>query len=1156
LKSRIFKQIIDLYNNSQIEEAKILLEKIDLTELSENSKKLYKKISALLNGADIFVEKKNLVPAINTLKPLKIIVVTPTFNSERYLRHTLRSVISQRGDFELYFHVQDGLSSDGTKLILEEFNEKIISSPDLSSLHFSWSSNKDSGMYEAINNGFDYVLKKINDPKKDNVLMTWINSDDVFATNAFQTVAHFFLQNLDACWVTGLSSLMNDNGMLGNTFEEPVSFSQRAIGLGAHDGRSRAFIQQEGTFWKYSLWRDSGGLTNCKLKLAGDWLLWKKFAFFAPLIKLSSALAHHRRSLGQLSSNVKKYYAEVEKEQNSNSKRSLSLPSEGVRAYHDHEANQWNLVKHKYDDLDLVDKISKIKILPLKMPSGRQWPKISIVTPSFNQGKYIKETIDSVLNQNYPNLEYLIIDGNSSDETMSIVNKYKDKIDVIVSESDKGQSNAINKGFKLATGDIFSWLNSDDKLAPNALYAIALAFDTFDVDLVSGICEVYENDKLIYRHMSSCDDGILPLDAILDLDKGWNAGQFFYQPEVYFKRSIWEKAGGYVKEDYFYSMDYELWARFAHHKAKLHVVSSPIAHFRSHPEQKTADPAKFKAELINVRKNIIDELGLAPSNLGRADFNWESKLKVAMVNDIGKKYGAGIAHGRIGDSFEMARHDVKYFELTSYQRPDKSLDLDKVLDDVKLFSPNLIIYGNLHSVSSESIEVLKDSLSDVNAFWITHDFWILTGRCAYPLDCTKYLNECDESCPTSNEYPVLNPQRINFAHTEKKKFHKMKKNFFLVGNSKWSKEKVDFTYKNWGKSDYDIPMVRLGIPINKFKKIDKKTARSRLGLDNETFIVSFSVSTLTDERKGGKFILEALKDINLPNLTLMLIGSIDQKIDIKGVNLFSLGYVKDDATLINAMSASDIYVGPSIEETFGQVFIEAAATGTPSIGFERSGIIDAIKQGITGVFAAFNSGSLREKIRDFYYDREKLEDMSFWSEVYARNEYGLENTYKSFFKILEKLKLIDENSMPHKTGFFPELNKSFDEAKVVSWLPQDGVSALEGPYAPDYPEAFFWCYGAESQFRINFSNGGERTIIIEYYQPIFEALDLRFFYENKEVHACTTKKINGQKGSLSFKLEAKSGWQIFSIKPSQFFIDPKNEEKRTLSFMLINLFVN
>ena len=105
MKSRIFKQIIDLYNNSQIEEAKILLEKIDLTELSENSKKLYKKISALLNGADIFVEKKNLVPAIKTLKPLKIIVVTPTFNSERYLRHTLRSVISQRGDFELYFHL-------------------------------------------------------------------------------------------------------------------------------------------------------------------------------------------------------------------------------------------------------------------------------------------------------------------------------------------------------------------------------------------------------------------------------------------------------------------------------------------------------------------------------------------------------------------------------------------------------------------------------------------------------------------------------------------------------------------------------------------------------------------------------------------------------------------------------------------------------------------------------------------------------------------------------------------------------------------------------------------------------------------------------------------------------------------------------------------
>jgi len=217
------------------------------------------------------------------------------------------------------------------------------------------------------------------------------------------------------------------------------------------------------------------------------------------------------------------------------------------------------------------------KSLTSDLPHGRTNPKISIITPSYNQGQYIEETILSVINQDYSNFEYIIIDGGSTDETINIINQYKDKIDFFISEKDKGQSDALNKGFKQATGEILCWINSDDQLSPGALNAVAMAFATNEVDMVAGVLEVYENGTMIERHMTSCEDGELPLMELLDLDNRWNIGQFFYQPEVFFSKKIWEKSGGFVKTDCFYSMDYELWLRFAFNKAKLHVIGRSLA---------------------------------------------------------------------------------------------------------------------------------------------------------------------------------------------------------------------------------------------------------------------------------------------------------------------------------------------------------------------------------------------------------------------------------------------------------------------------------------------------------------------------------------------------------------------------------------------------
>src|SRR5688572_24844846 len=111
--------------------------------------------------------------------------------------------------------------------------------------------------------------------------------------------------------------------------------------------------------------------------------------------------------------------------------------------------------------------------LPDTMPNGQPWPKITIVTPSYNQGQFLEETIRSVLLQGYPNLEYIIMDGGSTDGSVDIIRKYEPYIAYWVSTTDRGQSHAINKGFSLATGHLMGWLNSDDVYAPNALMSIA-----------------------------------------------------------------------------------------------------------------------------------------------------------------------------------------------------------------------------------------------------------------------------------------------------------------------------------------------------------------------------------------------------------------------------------------------------------------------------------------------------------------------------------------------------------------------------------------------------------------------------------------------------------------------------------------------------------
>jgi glycosyltransferase involved in cell wall biosynthesis len=223
---------------------------------------------------------------------------------------------------------------------------------------------------------------------------------------------------------------------------------------------------------------------------------------------------------------------------------------------------------------------------------GATQPLVSIVTPSLNQAEFIEQTILSVRDQDYPNIEHIVIDGGSSDGTLAILKKYPHL--VWLSEPDDGQSSAINKGFKRTKGDIVAWLNSDDVYLPGAVSA-AVAFlgahpETF---LVYGD----------YREIDSCGvvTGVVRARDF-DFDYELNVRNVLPQPSVFFRRGVFERVGC-LSEKYHYAFDVEYWIRIAH--AGLQIDHAPLlwSSFRRHDLSKTTvAPNQFWREDRAIRR--------------------------------------------------------------------------------------------------------------------------------------------------------------------------------------------------------------------------------------------------------------------------------------------------------------------------------------------------------------------------------------------------------------------------------------------------------------------------------------------------------------------------------------------------------------------------
>jgi glycosyltransferase involved in cell wall biosynthesis len=242
-----------------------------------------------------------------------------------------------------------------------------------------------------------------------------------------------------------------------------------------------------------------------------------------------------------------------------------------------------------------------------------QVPKISIVTPSFNQARFVESTLISVIEQDYPNLEYVVIDGGSSDGSVEIIEKYSEHLHYWVSEPDEGHGHALNKGFARTSGEIMAWINSDDKYLPWTFRTAAEIFSTFpEVNWICGLHSAW-NDQGAMVKVQKRPKNVY--DFLL--------GNFrsIQQESVFWRRSLWEKSGGYINQDYRFMVDGELWTRFFL-SDQLFSVDCVLGGFRSYESNRSK--LNFETCTVEMQRAI----GLMQANCCEEVLeNWR-KLKL------------------------------------------------------------------------------------------------------------------------------------------------------------------------------------------------------------------------------------------------------------------------------------------------------------------------------------------------------------------------------------------------------------------------------------------------------------------------------------------------------------------------------------------------
>lgn len=253
------------------------------------------------------------------------------------------------------------------------------------------------------------------------------------------------------------------------------------------------------------------------------------------------------------------------------------------------------------------------------------WPRITIVTPSFNQGRFLQQTIESVLQQNYPNLEYFVVDGGSTDNSVSIIQMFSGQLDWWISEPDRGQSHAINKGFARASGDLLCWINSDDVLLPGSLRKIGWEYiEKGRPSIVHANCVYIDSEGKITRAI-----------RVGKQTYGWLAKGVWIgiAPAIFFRRDHLREFG-YLNEKLHLSMDLDIWLKIVQPRSNISFIPDYLGAFRWHNHSKTSkeiDRKKGQHQENQETQALYDTA--FPTQTQQSRWRWRRLWKVLHITD-------------------------------------------------------------------------------------------------------------------------------------------------------------------------------------------------------------------------------------------------------------------------------------------------------------------------------------------------------------------------------------------------------------------------------------------------------------------------------------------------------------------------------------------
>jgi glycosyltransferase involved in cell wall biosynthesis len=543
----------------------------------------------------------------------------------------------------------DGGSTDCSVEIIKKYETQLT----------YWQSRPDDGHYSAVDQGMRRATGDI---------LCWLNSDDMFHSDGLFKVASIFSKQQEIEFISGKRVGFDAEGNLLSYGHERYAWCREGL-LDSRNIDKSLFVMQEATFWRRSLWERAGGGIDLSFNLAADFELWCRFSRYARLYTVDALLAGYRyygmdqRSWRHREEYVAQCLAIIERERD--------IPST-IPAF-----------DSDVPPLLQVDSACFIEVIVKK-----SLPSISIVTPSFNQAPFLEECIDSVLSQNYPCLEYIIMDGGSSDNSVEIIKKYEKHLTYWQSKPDGGQYNAVNEGFKKTSGDIMAWLNSDDKYHRDAFFKVAYLLDSsFGIEWLTGH-PTFWGKHGEFSHI----EPELPTYCRKDFLEGRYNYPFIQQESTFWKRSLWDRAGGCLRTDLDYAGDLELWLRFFRY-ALLYSVNTFLGGYRSHGDQKAMlHMDRYVAEAEMVIENELklhSELYSSMSPDAPTPLELEIQGYKAYLSRQGSHNGSPELMAATEDAFQYLLRMSSSNNATADLKDKLQLEVNKVMGQLEAIQSSL-----------------------------------------------------------------------------------------------------------------------------------------------------------------------------------------------------------------------------------------------------------------------------------------------------------------------------------------------------------------------------------------------------------------------------------------------------------------------------------